>query len=230
MSNQRACSTSARASPAARKARAWPVHHARRQPAAWPHVRPIFQAIAAKVADGRATALLRLGRRGRRRPLRQDGAQRHRVRRHAAHLRSLPTHEGRPGPDDRTRCTKSSPEWNKGELDSYLIEITRDILAYKDEDGSPLVDKILDKAGQKGTGKWTGISALGAGHAADHDRAKRCCARCLSALKDERVAAARALCGPRPKFERRPESRSSTTWKPAAVCVQDPVATRRASC
>lgn len=51
-------------------------------------------------------------------------------------------------------------EWNKGELESYLIEITRDILAYKDEDGKPLVDKILDTAGQKGTGKWTGISAL----------------------------------------------------------------------
>ena len=46
-------------------------------------------------------------------------------------------------------------EWNKGELDSYLIEITRDILAFKDEDGKPLVDMILDTAGQKGTGKWT---------------------------------------------------------------------------
>ena len=51
-------------------------------------------------------------------------------------------------------------EWNKGKLDSYLIEITRDILAYKDDDGQPLVDKILDAAEQKGTGKWTGISAL----------------------------------------------------------------------
>ena len=51
-------------------------------------------------------------------------------------------------------------EWNKGELDSYLIEITRDIFAFKDEDGAPMVDKILDTAGQKGTGKWTGISSL----------------------------------------------------------------------
>ncbi len=54
-------------------------------------------------------------------------------------------------------------EWNKGELDSYLIEISRDIFAKKDEDGQPLVDKILDTAGQKGTGKWTVISALDLG-------------------------------------------------------------------
>ena len=51
-------------------------------------------------------------------------------------------------------------EWMKGDLDSYLVEITRDILAYKDEDGEPIVEKILDTAGQKGTGKWTGISAF----------------------------------------------------------------------
>lgn len=54
-------------------------------------------------------------------------------------------------------------KWNKGDLDSYLIEITRDILAFKDEDGEPLVEKILDTAGQKGTGKWTGITALDLG-------------------------------------------------------------------
>ena len=54
-------------------------------------------------------------------------------------------------------------EWNKGELDSYLIEITRDILAYRDENGEAVVDKILDTAGQKGTGKWTGIAALDEG-------------------------------------------------------------------
>ncbi len=54
-------------------------------------------------------------------------------------------------------------EWNKGELDSFLIEITRDILAFKDTDGSPLVEKIRDAAGQKGTGKWTAISALDKG-------------------------------------------------------------------
>ena len=54
-------------------------------------------------------------------------------------------------------------EWNKGELDSYLIEITRDILAFKDVDGAPLVDKILDTAGQKGTGKWTSVASLDLG-------------------------------------------------------------------
>ncbi len=57
-------------------------------------------------------------------------------------------------------------EWNKGELDSYLIEITRDILAYKDEDGEYTVDKILDTAGQKGTGKWTGDQFARPRHAA----------------------------------------------------------------
>ena len=61
-------------------------------------------------------------------------------------------------------------EWNKGELDSYLIEITRDILANKDDDGQPLVDKILDTAGQKGTGKWTVIASLDTGHPAHADR------------------------------------------------------------
>lgn len=54
-------------------------------------------------------------------------------------------------------------EWNKGELDSFLIEITTDIMAYKDTDGKPLVEKIRDSAGQKGTGKWTAISALDKG-------------------------------------------------------------------
>ena len=61
-------------------------------------------------------------------------------------------------------------EWNKGELDSYLIEITRDILAYKDDDGQPLVDKILDTAGQKGTGKWTVDLLAGPGHSHHADR------------------------------------------------------------
>jgi hypothetical protein len=76
-------------------------------PEAWPHVKDIFQSIAAKVP--RRHALLRLGRRGRRRPLREDGAQRHRVRRHAAHLRGLPAHARRPRHDTPTKCTRSSP-------------------------------------------------------------------------------------------------------------------------
>src|SRR3546814_16013024 len=83
-------------------------------------------------------------------------------------------------------------EWNEGELDSYLIEITRDILAFKDEDGLPLVDKILDTAGQKGTGKWTGTVALDLGVPLTLI-AESVFARCLSALKDERVAASKVL-------------------------------------
>jgi 6-phosphogluconate dehydrogenase len=91
-------------------------------------------------------------------------------------------------------------EWNKGELNSYLIEITRDILAFKDEDKKPLVDKILDTAGQKGTGKWTVISSVELGIPITLI-AEAVYARCLSALKDERVEASKVLKGPKPKFE-----------------------------
>jgi 6-phosphogluconate dehydrogenase len=88
-------------------------------------------------------------------------------------------------------------EWNAGELDSYLIEITRDILAKKDEDGLPLVDKILDTAGQKGTGKWTVINSQDLGIPITL-MAEAVYARCVSALKDERVKAAGKLPGPDP--------------------------------
>jgi 6-phosphogluconate dehydrogenase len=80
--------------------------------------------------------------------------------------------------------------FNETDLDSYLIEITRDILAYKDEDGKTLVDKILDTAGQKGTGKWMSVSALDEGVPLTLI-SEAVFARCLSAIKDERVAAAR---------------------------------------
>lgn len=86
-------------------------------------------------------------------------------------------------------------EWNKGELKSYLIEITAKIFELKDEDGSPLVDKILDSAGQKGTGKWTGIAALQEG-APLTLITQAVFARYLSAMKDERVAASKELTGP----------------------------------
>src|SRR5204863_9570354 len=88
-------------------------------------------------------------------------------------------------------------EWNKSELDSYLIEITRDILAFKDTDGAPLVDKILDTAGQKGTGKWTVQDSTELGIPITLI-AEAVYSRCVSALKDERVKAARKLKGPRP--------------------------------
>ena len=86
-------------------------------------------------------------------------------------------------------------EWNEGELDSYLIEITRDILGYKDEDGQAVVDLILDTAGQKGTGKWTAIAALDTGQPLTLVT-EAVFARCLSAIKDERVAASKVLNGP----------------------------------
>ena len=91
-------------------------------------------------------------------------------------------------------------KWNKGELDSYLIEITRDILAVKDKDKKPLVDKILDTAGQKGTGKWTVISSVDMGIPITL-MGEAVYSRCLSALKDERVEASKILKGPKPKYD-----------------------------
>ena len=161
-------------------------------PAAWPHVKEIFQAISAKV-EGGTPCCDWVG---------EDGA---------GHYVKM-VHNGIEYGDiqligeayqllkDALGLTPDElhevfGEWNKGELDSYLIEISTVIFGTKDEDGSPLIDKILDKAGQKGTGKWTAISAL--------DLAmpltligESVFARCLSALKDERVAASRVLTGP----------------------------------
>lgn len=90
--------------------------------------------------------------------------------------------------------------WNETELDSYLIQITRDILAHRDEDGEYVVEKILDTAGQKGTGKWTAISALDQGVSLTLI-GESVFARCLSAIKEERVAASEVLSGPRGSFE-----------------------------
>jgi 6-phosphogluconate dehydrogenase len=90
--------------------------------------------------------------------------------------------------------------WNKTELDSYLVEITRDILGFKDDDGLPLVEKILDTAGQKGTGKWFSVNSLDLGIPVTLI-AEAVYARCLSAMKKERVAAAKILTGPTGKFE-----------------------------
>jgi 6-phosphogluconate dehydrogenase len=90
-------------------------------------------------------------------------------------------------------------EWNEGELGSYLVEITRDILRYKDEDGSPLVEKILDTAGQKGTGKWTGIASLEFGVPLTLI-GEAVFARCLSAAKNERIRASKVFTGPKASF------------------------------
>jgi 6-phosphogluconate dehydrogenase len=164
-------------------------------PAAWPHVREIFQAIAARVEDGTPCCDW-VGENG------------------AGHFVKM-VHNGIEYGDMQLICEaydllrhglQLSPdelhdvfaEWNKGELDSYLIEISRDIFAKKDEDGSPLVDKILDTAGQKGTGKWTVISALDTGQPVTLI-GESVFARCLSALKQERVAASAILKGPAAK-------------------------------
>ena len=162
-------------------------------PAAWPHVKPIFQAIAAKVEDGTPCCDW----------VGEDGA---------GHYVKM-VHNGIEYGDMQLICEAYDllkhglgltpdelhsvfAEWNKGELDSYLIEISSHIFAKKDEDGTPLVDKILDTAGQKGTGKWTVISALDTGQPVTLI-GESVFARCLSALKEERVEASKVLRGPK---------------------------------
>jgi len=164
--------------------------------AAWEHVKPIFQAISAKVDDG-SPCCDWVGENG------------------AGHFVKM-VHNGIEYGDMQLICEayqimkdllKMSAdemheifkEWNEGELDSYLIEITRDILAFKDTDGQPLVDKILDTAGQKGTGKWTGVAALDLGVPLTLI-GESVFARCLSAQKDERVVASKAINVPAQKF------------------------------
>ena len=90
-------------------------------------------------------------------------------------------------------------KWNKGVLDSFLIEITRDVLRYTDDNGDSLVEKILDSAGQKGTGKWTAINALDLGMPVTLI-GEAVFARCLSSIKDERGRASKVLDGPKPSF------------------------------
>jgi 6-phosphogluconate dehydrogenase len=91
-------------------------------------------------------------------------------------------------------------QWNESELDSYLIEITRDILGYVSEEGEAVLDVILDTAGQKGTGKWTAVAALDLGQPLTLI-GEAVFARCLSALKEERVAASKMLDGPSAPFD-----------------------------
>lgn len=91
-------------------------------------------------------------------------------------------------------------EWKSTELDSYLIDITTDIFTVKDEDGSPLVEKILDSAGQKGTGKWTSVTALDEGVPVTLI-SEAVFARYLSAMKSERVEASKELSGPYVEFK-----------------------------
>ena len=163
---------------------------------AWEAVKPIFQSICAKVEDG-SPCCQWVGANG------------------AGHFVKM-VHNGIEYGDMQLICEAyqlmrdllgmSSDEmheifaqWNQGELNSYLIEITSEILAYKDQDGLPIVEKILDTAGQKGTGKWTAISALDEGISLTLI-VEAVFSRCLSAAKDERVAAAKVLTGPAVKY------------------------------
>jgi 6-phosphogluconate dehydrogenase len=164
--------------------------------AAWPHVKSIFQAIAAKVSDGTPCCDW----------VGEDGA---------GHFVKM-VHNGIEYGDMQLICEAYHllrdllglsydemhaifREWNEGELNSYLIEITRDIMAFKDSDGKPLVEKILDKAGQKGTGKWTVVSALDTGVPLTLI-SEAVFSRTLSSQKEERVEASRIIGGLRPIF------------------------------
>jgi 6-phosphogluconate dehydrogenase len=157
-------------------------------PAAWPSVKPIFQSICA-VTDG-APCCDWVGENG------------------AGHFVKM-IHNGIEYGDMQLICeayqlmrdvlgmtsgemSRVFADWNETELDSYLIEITRDILAYRDEDGTATVDKILDTAGQKGTGKWTAIAALDEGVPLTLI-GEAVFSRCLSAMKDERVRASKVF-------------------------------------
>lgn len=165
-------------------------------PGAWLHVKNIFQTISAKVEDGTPCCNW-VGENG------------------AGHFVKM-VHNGIEYGDMQLICEAYHimkellgmkpiemhnvfKEWNKGDLDSYLIEITRDILAFNDEDGESLVEKILDTAGQKGTGKWTGIAALNLGVPLTLI-GEAVFSRCLSAQKEERVGASKILNGPPKKF------------------------------
>lgn len=167
-------------------------------PDAWPHVKEIFQSISAKAQPGDEPCCDWVG---------EDGA---------GHYVKM-VHNGIEYGDMQLICeayslmkgalgmscaemSKVVAEWNKGELDSFLCEISANILAYQEADGEPLLEKIMDKAGQKGTGKWTGISALDMGVPLTLI-SEAVFARCLSALKDMRVTASEVLNGPETVFE-----------------------------
>jgi 6-phosphogluconate dehydrogenase len=162
-------------------------------PAAWPHVKDIFQAIAAKVEDGTPCCdWVGEGGAGHYVKMVHNGIEYGDMQLIGEAYQLLKTGLGLSAEEFEQVFT----EWNKGELDSFLIEITATIFGKKDDDGFPVVDKILDTAGQKGTGKWTAIDALDAGMPVTLI-GESVFARCLSALKDERVAASKVLNGPK---------------------------------
>jgi 6-phosphogluconate dehydrogenase len=157
-------------------------------PAAWPAVKPIFQAISAKVGDEPCCEWVGENGAGHYVKMVHNGIEYGDMQLICEAYQMLSEGLGLSA-DEMHRIFA---EWNRGELSSYLIEITANILAYKDEDGQPLLDRILDTAGQKGTGKWTGINALDLGIPLTLI-GESVFARCLSAQKDERVRAAKIL-------------------------------------
>jgi 6-phosphogluconate dehydrogenase len=165
-------------------------------PAAWPHVKDIFQGIAAKVDGAPCCDWVGEGGAGHYVKMVHNGIEYGDMQLIGEAYNLMKTGLGLT-PD---QMREIFGDWNKGELNSYLIEITRDILAYKDADGSALVDKILDTAGQKGTGKWTVESSQNLGIPITLI-AEAVYARCVSAMKEERVAAAKKLKGPKPTIK-----------------------------
>jgi len=162
-------------------------------PAAWPHVKDIFQAVAAKVDGAPCCDWVGEGGAGHYVKMVHNGIEYGDMQLIGEAYNILKTGLG----ISADEMHDVFAEWNQGALDSYLIEISRDILAFKDTDGAPLVDKILDTAGQKGTGKWTVVNSQDLGIPITLI-AEAVYSRCVSALKDERVKAARKLKGPRP--------------------------------
>ena len=165
-------------------------------PAAWPHVKEIFQSIAAKVEDGTPCCdWVGEGGSGHYVKMVHNGIEYGDMQLICEAYQSLKDGIGATADEFHQIFT----DWNKGELDSYLIEISAEIFSKKDEDGSPLVDKILDAAGQKGTGKWTCISALDLGMPVTLI-GESVFGRCLSSIKDARVEASKVLNGPKPEI------------------------------
>jgi 6-phosphogluconate dehydrogenase len=165
-------------------------------PEAWPQVKDIFQKIAAKAPDGSPCCdWVGEGGAGHYVKMVHNGIEYGDMQLIGEAYQLMKQYLGMSA-DEMSQVFAG---WNKGELDSFLIQITAEILAYRDEDGQPLVDKILDTAGQKGTGKWTVMNAAELGQPVTLI-SEALFARCISALKDERAAASKVLNGPEAAF------------------------------
>jgi 6-phosphogluconate dehydrogenase len=163
-------------------------------PAAWPHIKEMFQAISAKVDNGTPCCdWVGEGGSGHYVKMIHNGIEYGDMQVIGEAYQLFRDYLGLSADE----IANIFAQWNKTELDSFLIQITSEILAFKDTDGSALVDKILDTAGQKGTGKWAVINSAELGEPVTLI-AEAVFARCLSALKDQRVAAAKTLSGPKP--------------------------------